>query len=626
MDLSERRQAAAQLRESEQRYRGVLSSMMEGCQIVDYDWRYIYVNDAAARQGRRPAEELLMQRMPEVYPGIENTGMFAVLEDCMRRRLSRRIENEFIFPDGSSGWFELSIQPVPEGLFLLSMDITDRKLAEAELKASEEKYRSLFDGVPDGVYRTTPEGRFLAANPALVHMLGYDAVEQLQQVDIRDLYMDPDERGSLMELLDASSEVRNLEIRLRRRDGSPLVCLNNGKAIRDEAGRLLYFEGTLTDITREKQAQERIQQQLNRISALREVDRLISTSLDLRLTMKQILSQVERQLGADASASLILDPDLNTLNYLAAQGLPEKAVTRSGLRLGRGLAGRVAMDRRLVHYPNLRHIAAEIPEAGPLVEAGFVEYYGVPLTSRGQLKGVLEVFKRAAHAADPDWLEYLETLAGQAAIAIDSIQMFDGLNRSNLELAQAYDATIEGWSRALDLRDRETEGHTQRVTRLTLELARVAGLSEKELTGIRWGAQLHDIGKMAIPDSILLKEGALTEEEWVLMKEHPVFAQEMLAPIRYLHAALDIPLHHHEKWDGTGYPHGLKGEQIPLAARLFAIVDIWDALRSDRPYREGWSLEKALEHLQGLSGTHLDPKVVDLFLESKVYELDLPEE
>jgi PAS domain S-box-containing protein len=188
------------------------------------------------------------------------------------------------------------------------------------------------------------------------------------------------------------------------------------------------------------------------------------------------------------------------------------------------------------------------------------------------------------------------------------------LQRAHLELAQAYETTLEGWSRALDLRDKETEGHTQRVTDMTVRLARAIGLSEAELVQVRRGALLHDIGKMGIPDSILLKPGPLTEAEWEVMRKHPSYAHDLLTPIAYLHEALDIPYCHHEKWDGSGYPRGLKGEHIPLAARLFAVVDVWDALRSDRPYRAGWPDERVREHIRSLAGTHFDREVVRLFL------------
>jgi HD-GYP domain-containing protein (c-di-GMP phosphodiesterase class II) len=178
----------------------------------------------------------------------------------------------------------------------------------------------------------------------------------------------------------------------------------------------------------------------------------------------------------------------------------------------------------------------------------------------------------------------------------------------------AYDATIAGWSHAMDLRDKETEGHTQRVTEMTVQLARKMNIDPQELVHIRRGALLHDIGKLGVPDQILLKPGTLTEAEWEIMRQHPVYALNMLTPITHLRPALDIPYCHHEKWDGTGYPRNLKGEQIPLSARLFTVVDVWDALGSDRPYRKAWPEEKTLKYIREESGRHFDPQVVDAFL------------
>jgi HD-GYP domain-containing protein (c-di-GMP phosphodiesterase class II) len=248
-------------------------------------------------------------------------------------------------------------------------------------------------------------------------------------------------------------------------------------------------------------------------------------------------------------------------------------------------------------------------------QESFVEYYGMPLTIKGEVKGVLEVYHRSGLNAGPEWLNFLETLAGQTAIAIDSAQMFDSLERSNLDLRLAYDATIEGWSRAMDLRDKETEGHTQRVTAMTLELARVMGLNPRNVIHMRRGALLHDMGKLGIPDNILLKSAKLTDEEWEIMRQHPQFAFDMLSDIYYLKPSLDIPYSHHEKWDGTGYPRGLKEEEIPLPARIFAVADVWDALTSDRPYRQAWTDEQAIKYITEQSGKHFDPQVVRAFIE-----------
>jgi putative two-component system response regulator len=187
------------------------------------------------------------------------------------------------------------------------------------------------------------------------------------------------------------------------------------------------------------------------------------------------------------------------------------------------------------------------------------------------------------------------------------------LQEANEQLLSAYEATIEGWSRALDLRDRETEGHSRRVTQLTEKLAEALGMSPEKIMHLRRGALLHDMGKIGIPDPILHKPATLTAEEWVIMRKHPQLAYDMLHSVEYLRPALEIPLNHHEKWDGTGYPRGLKGEAIPLSARLFAVVDVWDALTSDRPYRKAWSEEEARNYIREQSGKHFDPQVVELF-------------
>jgi putative nucleotidyltransferase with HDIG domain len=213
-----------------------------------------------------------------------------------------------------------------------------------------------------------------------------------------------------------------------------------------------------------------------------------------------------------------------------------------------------------------------------------------------------------------DWYALLESFALQAAIAMDNHELFRNLQRSNSELSIAYEATIEGWSHALDLRDKETEGHSQRVTELTVQLARAMGVNEQELGHIRRGALLHDIGKMGVPDAILLKPGSLTPEERAVMQNHTRYAYEMLYPIDYLRPALAISYCHHEKWDGTGYPRGLKGEEIPLAARIFTVVDVWDALTSDRPYRAAWTNFQACDYITSRAGTEFDPQVVQVFL------------
>jgi PAS domain S-box-containing protein len=361
-------------------------------------------------------------------------------------------------------------------------------------------------------------------------------------------------------------------------------------------------------------AEQGRQLQLQRITALRNIDMAIASSLDLKVTLNIIQDQVIQQLNVDAVDILLMNPDTHFLEYAAGRGFHTLALQQTHLRLGEGLAGKTILERKIHYIPNLRKEENSFAQSPLFKEEGFISYYCVPLIAKGLVKGALEIFHRKLLVADFEWLDYLNILAGQAAIAIDSSDLFTRLQYSNSELLLSYDTTIEGWSAALDLRDNETEGHTLRVTELTLDVARVMGIREEELIHIRRGALLHDIGKMGIPDNILLKPGPLTDEEWVIMKKHPVYAYNLLYPIAYLRPALDIPYCHHEKWDGTGYPRGLKGEMIPLSARIFAVIDVWDALLSDRPYRKAWPKQKVLEHIKAGSGSHFDPRILELFI------------
>lgn len=189
------------------------------------------------------------------------------------------------------------------------------------------------------------------------------------------------------------------------------------------------------------------------------------------------------------------------------------------------------------------------------------------------------------------------------------------LESALLALQDSYDATIEGWVQALDLRDKESEGHTRRVTDMTVQLARIMGIDEETIGHYRRGALLHDVGKLGIPDSILHKSESLTDAEQQIMQRHPQYAFQWLSRIDYLRPALHIPYSHHEKWDGSGYPQGLKGEAIPLEARIFAVVDVWDALISERPYKPPWPVEMAAQYIEGQKNLHFDPHIVDIFLE-----------
>jgi len=361
-------------------------------------------------------------------------------------------------------------------------------------------------------------------------------------------------------------------------------------------------------------AEKEIQQYIRRLDALHNIDQAIIGSLDLEITLNILLDNLLAQLEIDAAAVLSYQADLQTLQFVQERGFQTEALQHTDLRLGEGYAGEVGLQRDHVFIPELNQAAGKFKESPQFSNEGFVSYYGVPLLAKGKLVGVLEIFHRSPLDPDDEWVNYLRLLAGQAAIAIDNITLFNDLQRTNVDLTLAYDATIEGWAHALELKDMETKDHSRRVVELTLDMARRMRMSGEKLGHIRRGALLHDIGKMGVPDSVLLKHGKLTDEEWQIMHQHPVYAYEWLARIEYLRPALEIPYAHHEKWDGTGYPRGLEGEQIPLEARIFALVDVWDALRSERPYRKAWSKDKTLAHIKDQSGKHFDPRVVKEFL------------
>jgi PAS domain S-box-containing protein/putative nucleotidyltransferase with HDIG domain len=477
------------------------------------------------------------------------------------------------------------------------------------------KFERVIERSPAGILIIDREGTISLTNPALLRMVGAEHEQVMigknmltliapEQVDYWRVCLD----GVFANLM----QVTRLEILFVCLDGQRIpVEVDIGQFIWDDQPSVQII---VRDITERKRAEEQIQRQLQRLAALRTIDLAITAGLDLRTTLNIVLDQVTTQLHVDAADVQLLDAETDTLTYAGGKGFRTAALQQTQFRLGEGFAGRAALQQRTLSIPNL----AEAEDFRPdqlLAAENFVAYYGVPLIAKGQVKGVLEVFHRTPLARDPEWLDFLETLAGQASIVIDNAMLFDDLQRSNLELILAYDTTIEGWSRVLDLRDKETEGHSQRVTEITVRLARKMGMSAAELVHVRRGALLHDIGKMGVPDSILLKPAPLTDEEWVIMRKHPVYAHDMLAPIAYLRPALDIPYYHHEKWDGTGYPHGLTGEQIPLAARIFAVVDVWDAMRSDRPYRRGRPEAQVREHIQSLAGAHFDRQVVQVFLE-----------
>lgn len=489
-----------------------------------------------------------------------------------------------------------------------------RKAAEQALLNSEERYRRLFSSGNDAVYVYPINddhlpGQFIEANPNFCKSLGYSQSELLQMT-IWDIYAPEavENIKELFQILLKNKEVLSESLHVTRTGVRIPVEINS--TLFDLNGRL-YALSVARNITERKNTEARIQKQLQRLSALHRIDSAISTKQPLPALLTVILDQVIEHLGVSAADILLYDSQANLLTYGQAQGFSKDPVSRWAP------ADEPATDF-IVHREMNLHIPDLIQDTQfsrkEILGKGMDAYFGAPLVSKGKILGVLEVFYSKKLPTDSEWVKYFDTLAGQAAIAIEDTYMDEKLMVANRVLSQAYDETIEGWAHALDLRDQETEGHSRRVTELTIQLGKVCGLSDEELVYMRRGALLHDIGKMGIPDQILLKPGRLTENEWQIMKLHPQYAYNLLSPISFLHPSLDIPYCHHEKWDGSGYPHGLKGIEIPLAARIFAVVDVWDALLTNRPYRKGWPRSRVERYIREQAGKHFDPQIVNIFL------------
>lgn len=599
-------------------FRDLIDQASDSIFVIDPETgRFLDVNAKSCSNLNYGREELLTMHVPDIETFIPDMPSWRARSDEVKNKKHSVREGRQKRKDGTTFPVEVNANYIShekrDYFVAVVRDITERKKMAEEVFQVKQDWEDTFNTLTDMITVHDKEYNIIHANKAAEEILSLPFMEKISDSKCFKYYHGTDGppsgcpscqclvtgEPSTFELFEPHLQ-KFIEIRAIPRF--------------DSSRSLIGLIHVVRDISERKRAEERINRQIQKLSALRSIDLTISSSLDVRVTLNVFIEHVVTQLGVDAASVLLLNSRAMILEYAASQGLRTSALRHSHLRIGEGYAGVAALENRIVHISDLRVEDSGFKRLGILEGEDFVTYYGVPLVAKGHVKGVLEIFHRSILQPDDEWFEFLDGLALQAAIAIDNNSLFYDLERSNMDLALAYDSTIEGWSRALDYRDKETEGHSQRVTDLTIRIAREMGMNEEELVHVRRGALLHDIGKMGIPDNILLKPGKLTEEEWTIMRLHPVYSYELLYPIAYLRPALDIPHFHHEKWDGSGYPEGLKGEQIPLSARIFAVVDVWDALRSDRPYRPAWGEEKTKEYIRSLSGIQFDPKVVDIFM------------
>lgn len=342
---------------------------------------------------------------------------------------------------------------------------------------------------------------------------------------------------------------------------------------------------------------------------------ILQSSLDVGDPLPAVLELLSNGVRADAITALTYKPSPQRFDLMATHGLDARVTAKLKLYFETGLGMRAGEQRKSIWIEDMQSSSLSPAAMSPLTQEGYRSYLVLPLIGHNDFLGILEVLWLAPHRITSWNLDFLERMAAQIAFAMERSIIVKDLRRHNKELASTYNAMIEGLSRALELRDLETEGHTRRVSALMMRFVEHMQIPSDQWDAIRQGALLHDIGKLGVPDAILLKPGSLTPQERKVMQQHAVYGYNVLAPIINLRQTLDIALYHHERWDGSGYPYGLKGEQIPLVARLFAVVDVFDALTSDRPYRSAWSHSQAVEYLREQAGKQFDPKMVELFLE-----------
>ncbi|GAP07799.1 protein containig PAS domain S-box [Anaerolinea thermolimosa] len=651
----EYRKASKALEASEAELRALFASMRDVVLVIDREGVYLKIAPTNPELLYRPADELLGKRLDELFPPEQAGAFLQTIRRVLETRRTEIIEYELEI-GGRSIWFETSVSPMtPESVIWVARDISERKRhlrRQEALAMLGRELAALRD--PALIARTALRAlepmigcayfavALINHEPRALQIL-YAALEGVE-LDVR-LYplleLDQNRPGSICAQVIEARKPLIFTDPLSIQNGLVGLLNSQGEEMRSACCLPMMAEDRVIGLVELQSPKEeeyqpedlewlsvavnqvglsiqnailfaREQQRVSELMALQKIDSAVVAHLSPQQTLEILLDQVVGTLRVDAAAILRYNPVSQALEYAHGRGFRTPVIETTCLPLQSEQVMQTVLRRRILHGRELRG-GTDFFKQGVWAGEGFNNYLAVPLVSGARLIGVCELYHRESFHADADWLRMLETLAGQAALVVEHLQIFQDLQRLNADLLKAYDDTIAGWSQAMDLRDKETENHTRRVTELTVRLARELGMSEEQIQHVRRGALLHDIGKLGVPDAILSKVDALTAEEWEVMRRHPQMAYEMLYPIEYLRPALDIPYCHHEKWDGSGYPSGLKGEEIPLAARMFTLADVYDALTSDRPYRKAWSRPRALNYLREQAGKHFDPRLVEVF-------------
>jgi PAS domain S-box-containing protein len=634
-DVTERKQAQQALKESEERFRNLIQHSTDIIIILDEVGKITFIS---------PSVENILGSPPQYY--INRIG-FEIIHpedlEYIQRKFNWSLQNpnaivqsEFRVLAKDGRWVTIDTittnqlnNPSVRGLIINARDLTERKRSEDELRASEDRFRSLVQFSYDIITLHQTDGTLFYESPSTTRILGYAPNSLIGKNYIEDLIHPqdlPSVRTAFQEINSSPDKTTAIEYRIRRADGNWIYLESIGCNLigNPGVGGILL---TSREVTDRKSTEEELRRLNRALRTISECNQALIRANDEEALLKDIC-QIIVEIGKHYFVWIgyIQTDSMQTLRPMSFHGHEEGYLQTIDIKIKDGSNYNPLAESIRTIKPVIVSDISTLPESvlwrNKALERGYASVIALPLTYGGEIFGNLGIYNDKPNIFTDDEVHLMSELADDLSYGIHMLRVKAERNlagklleKTNRDLEVAYDATLEGWSRALELRERETAGHSQRVVSLTLSLAKMMGIKDEDLIHIRRGALLHDIGKMGIPDNILLKPGPLTDEEWVIMRQHPLYAFQLLSNIPYLLPAMDIPFSHHERWDGSGYPRGLRGEHIPLGARIFAVVDVFDALMSNRPYRPAWPVEATINHLKDNAGKQFDPAVIETFMQ-----------
>lgn len=634
LDITERKQTERALLENQKQLSGIINTAPNGIITINASQRIVLFNPFAETIFGCSAEYAIGRPIEDFIPlrfrfshgaNVENYGMSKISD-----RKHGRLDSLYgLRANGGEFPMEAFISQyiIGEDQFftVILRDITERKQAEEALKESEMRFRALAENIPSTVYICLNDERYtmIYLNDYVEALTGYSKEAFLEKgLSFFELYH-PDDL-ELMPYASGKKEINkdafHITYRIKHKNGDWRWVDEWGTGVYDQSGNIHYIEGVMIDITDRKRAEENLRRHTLELEILAAASSALRKAQNVKEIISILAVHAIQAVQAAYASVYLMDLEIGQFvsqGWYSATTLDNQTSANESelkLYLGQGITSHVVETGEAYITEDIQHDPDTLPLDADRDLLNGLHGISLPLRYEENIIGVIHVISTEARSFNETDTRLLTAIAEMGGNAIHRASLFDQTRHYADELSQAYDNTLAGWARALELRDELTEGHTRRVTELTLQLAREMKIPENELVQIRRGALLHDIGKMGIPDAILNKTGPLTAQERKIMQEHPQFAQDMLSTISFLQSAIDIPLYHHEHWNGGGYPFGLKGEEIPLAARIFTVVDVWDALTSDRPYRFAWPKQQTLDYIRAASGKQFDPQVVEKFL------------